>query len=314
MKLPEMLVSCGKSDSLLVVSDRDVHFRKRNRIVEKVVNEGDISSDKSDIVLIQTENKNFGPNLHASGGKAAVVVDLWRDIHGLDPASVQERLEKAVAGVSPKATVVLHSLTTLAKMTAGGGGSVAARMVNEARKLDKVAGVVAVGEADDRLARIEGSFSAVLRISRVEGSDKRLRCVVKHRPAVGKPYAKAAVLELTPRGDIVAVEDKGVVRSTPVTAPAEADAESDAMDKLTTFSLGLSEKEKEARNRVVMPFWKPEQKAAAAAKKEKQEEEEEEDVVRINSKAASANQGKIYYEPDEADDWDEEDPDDDLDF
>ena len=25
-------------------------------------------------------------------------------------------------------------------------------------------------------------------------------------------------------------------------------------------------------------------------------------------------QGKIYYEPDEGDDWDEEDPDDDLDF
>ena len=25
-------------------------------------------------------------------------------------------------------------------------------------------------------------------------------------------------------------------------------------------------------------------------------------------------QGKIYYEPDDGDDWDEEDPDDDLDF
>ena len=46
---------------------------------------------------------------------------------------------------------------------------------------------------------------------------------------------------------------------------AESGAAAAAMSKLTTFSLELSEEEKRARSKVVMPFWKEEQKAAAAA-------------------------------------------------
>ena len=51
----------------------------------------------------------------------------------------------------------------------------------------------------------------------------------------------------------------------------------------SSFNLNLSEKEKEDRSKVEMPYWK---------KKE----------------------AKIEYIPDENDDWDDEDPDDDLDF
>ena len=51
---------------------------------------------------------------------------------------------------------------------------------------------------------------------------------------------------------------------------------------ISSFNLSLSDKEKEDRQQVEMPFWK--------------------------------KSSKIEYIPDENDDWDEEDPDDDLDF
>lgn len=58
----------------------------------------------------------------------------------------------------------------------------------------------------------------------------------------------------------------------------------------STFKLNLSEREKEARNKLVMPYTKP------------------------SHLRAVASEGMIYYEPDDADDFDDEDPDDDLDF
>ncbi|KAK2163201.1 hypothetical protein LSH36_84g10035 [Paralvinella palmiformis] len=61
-----------------------------------------------------------------------------------------------------------------------------------------------------------------------------------------------------------------------------------------TFNLSLSEKEKLARSKVVLPYiQKPE---------------------RSDVGVSSAGSGKIFYQPDEADDFDEEDPDDDLDI
>lgn len=62
-----------------------------------------------------------------------------------------------------------------------------------------------------------------------------------------------------------------------------------------TFNLSLSDKEKEARSQVILPY---------TYNKERQE-----CVL-----AKSVGEGKIFYQPDEADDFDEEDPDDDLDI
>lgn len=64
----------------------------------------------------------------------------------------------------------------------------------------------------------------------------------------------------------------------------------------STFSLKLSKQEKEARSKLVMPYTKP-----AHLK------------VKMDGDAPPSG-GMIYYEPDEADDFDDEDPDDDLDF
>lgn len=61
-----------------------------------------------------------------------------------------------------------------------------------------------------------------------------------------------------------------------------------------TFNLSLSEKEKMARAKLVLPYLqKPE---------------------RSDMGVSTSGGGKIFYQPDEADDFDEEDPDDDLDI
>ncbi|XP_044742997.1 elongator complex protein 5 [Chrysoperla carnea] len=67
-------------------------------------------------------------------------------------------------------------------------------------------------------------------------------------------------------------------------------------DKLTTFKIGLEENEIESRNKLVLPYLKT-------------EENKGKPQVTIGDNSG----GKILYLPDEYDDFDEEDPDDDLD-
>jgi hypothetical protein len=62
---------------------------------------------------------------------------------------------------------------------------------------------------------------------------------------------------------------------------AASKSEDDDVMPTTSFSLNLTDKEKVARNNLELPFWK---------------------------------ESKIDYVPDDNDDWDEEDPDEDLDF
>lgn len=62
-----------------------------------------------------------------------------------------------------------------------------------------------------------------------------------------------------------------------------------------TFDLHLSSREKEARSQVILPYTKAQQ----------------EGLVGVASQGGS---GQIYYQPDEMDDFDDSDPDDDLEF
>ena len=69
------------------------------------------------------------------------------------------------------------------------------------------------------------------------------------------------------------------------TVVSDACDSADAAALESTFNLGLSLAEKEAKNKVQMPFWRPEQKGGG---------------------------GKVFYVADQVDDCDEEDPDDEL--
>ena len=75
----------------------------------------------------------------------------------------------------------------------------------------------------------------------------------------------------------------------------------EVIEKLTTFNIGTAKnKEKEAKDKLVLPFYTDEQKQNVPSAGE----------VKIQGEIA----GKIYYEPDSGDDWDDDDPDYDLDF
>ncbi|XP_014283978.1 elongator complex protein 5 [Halyomorpha halys] len=67
--------------------------------------------------------------------------------------------------------------------------------------------------------------------------------------------------------------------------PKNKKPESDGILVKTTFKLTLEEKEKESRSQVVLPYTKT---------------------------SITSVKGRIFYEPDANDDWDDEDPDDDL--
>ncbi|XP_063225576.1 elongator complex protein 5 isoform X2 [Bacillus rossius redtenbacheri] len=59
---------------------------------------------------------------------------------------------------------------------------------------------------------------------------------------------------------------------------------------LTTFKIDLKQGEKQARSKLVLPY------------------------IRPSAESTDVGGGKVFYQPDAADDWDEEDPDDDLDI
>lgn len=95
-----------------------------------------------------------------------------------------------------------------------------------------------------------------------------------------KRHDEMTVIKSHPKGKIETYTIKDGKKISENAAKVEAKPEE---LPTSSFNLNLSQKEKEDRSKVEMPFWK---------KKE----------------------GKIDYVPDENDDWDDEDPDEDLDF
>ena len=68
-----------------------------------------------------------------------------------------------------------------------------------------------------------------------------------------------------------------------------------------TFDLRLSSKEKEDRSKVVLPYTAVRDGVGVAA-------------AAMSTNHAPKGSGQIYYQPDDVDDFDESDPDDDLDI
>ena len=127
--------------------------------------------------------------------------------------------------------------------------------------------------------------TTVINISDIK-SDKL--CKIQHKKPGGRLVNSTEVIKLDTDRNIITSEYKEQVEK----VVEEEEEEEAAVEKLTTFSLGtIKQTEKEAKEKLVLPFYK-------------------EGQVKISGESNS----KIYYEPDSGDDWDDEDPDDDLDF
>jgi len=120
------------------------------------------------------------------------------------------------------------------------------------------------------------------------------RCESVLRKTSGKVIVDKKSLTVDDKGDLIAVNEMNSVGS------QDSTKDIDPASNLT-FNLRLSETEKVARANTSLPYLLNESKKNAYL--------EESSVVNH-----SATGGEVIYMPDEADDFDDEDPDDDLDF
>ncbi|ORX98588.1 hypothetical protein K493DRAFT_406551 [Basidiobolus meristosporus CBS 931.73] len=107
------------------------------------------------------------------------------------------------------------------------------------------------------------------------------KCEIEHKRKSGKVVRERIIFEVTPTGglSISTIVDKPVIPE-----PESETPEVDPMANLS-FNLNLTEEQRKAKNEVVLPYLKTQENEVS---------------------------GAIYYEPDEADDFDDEDPDEDL--
>ncbi|XP_078614860.1 elongator complex protein 5-like [Branchiostoma floridae x Branchiostoma japonicum] len=116
-------------------------------------------------------------------------------------------------------------------------------------------------------------------------------CEVLHRRKSGKVIRQDEVYHISPQWSLTSRVQKTPVRPA---VQGEQEPQADPTANLT-FNLRLTDTEKEARSRVVLPYMHHQRKRAP-------------------DRPAATPGGQIFYQPDDVDDFDEEDPDDDLDF
>lgn len=115
------------------------------------------------------------------------------------------------------------------------------------------------------------------------------------RKTSGKVTSNQITVKFDTRGKIILLKDT-VIAAASIDTKSDVDVTSDL-----TFNLRLTDKEKEARANTALPYLLNESSKKAHLRKTHQK-------IDLNST------GDVIYTPDDADDFDEEDPDDDLDF
>ena len=164
-----------------------------------------------------------------------------------------------------------------------------------------------------RVRRVTGATRRLVAVLHTDCLPAELVAAVAHSATTTvtteprPPATLVTVRHRKPGGRLVTSRElltsvEGRPRVVPYTQEKEQVVEEEDVEatigQLTTFSLNTrKEAEQEAREALVLPFYKEEQRGE----------------VRLQG-AQGAAQGAIYYEPDSGDDWDDEDPDDDLDF
>ena len=140
-------------------------------------------------------------------------------------------------------------------------------------------------------------FNTVLHLSDLPGKKITEKiCVINHLKPGGKLVCSKESLSFDSDWNIKASPfEETIVKKS-------LEEEQELIDNLTTFNLETrKDKEKKAKDNLVLPFYKDTQVAGQVK-------------IQSQTESKTETEGKIYYEPDSGDDWDDEDPDDDLDF
>ncbi|VDI22042.1 Hypothetical predicted protein [Mytilus galloprovincialis] len=138
---------------------------------------------------------------------------------------------------------------------------------------------------------VEHTASTIIKMKKPSTDQHTHGCDVFHKKISGKITQITENFSLTDNFEIKDVKEVSTVISLQSSAD---DSQVDPAANLT-FNLTLTDKEKKARSQVKLPYTYDQQR--------------QEDTL-----SKSVGEGKIFYQPDEIDDFDEEDPDDDLDI
>lgn len=137
---------------------------------------------------------------------------------------------------------------------------------------------------------VEHTSSTIIKMRQPSTTHHNQCCDILHKKISGKITRISENFNLT---ETFQIQDVSEVSTLVVLKQIEDDQIDPAAN--LTFNLTLSDKEKEARSQVKLPYTYDQQR--------------QEDTLN-----KSVGEGKIFYQPDEVDDFDEEDPDDDLDI
>jgi len=153
---------------------------------------------------------------------------------------------------------------------------------------------------EELAAAVEHSATSVLKVENCLNGEERL-VSVRHRKPGGRQVTSK---ELVSKGKQGGIKVRQYCEKQEKVAVEEEEGVEESINKLTTFNLNTrKESEQEAKSALVLPFYTDEQKRVAGIG-------EHQGQVNIPGE----KKGAIYYEPDSGDDWDDDDPDDDLDF
>ncbi|XP_060111725.1 elongator complex protein 5 [Heteronotia binoei] len=222
----------------------------------------------------------------------------------LDGFSTSELVARLKAAKQGPSTVVLDSLSwLLLRLPLPLVCQVLAQLPRRAKATGlKVTRIVALLHGDlhqqGQLEALHALAPAVVKIvpapEGVPRGDEAARVAVTlHKKRGGKVMKKKEYFTVLPNWTLKCLGELpvgGLSRAADAPVPATADPAANL-----TFNLRLSEAERRAKEAVPLPYQFSEEKKSSLLQ-------------------TSTSLGKIHYEPDAADDIDEEDPDDDLDF
>ncbi|XP_064611750.1 elongator complex protein 5-like [Liolophura sinensis] len=148
--------------------------------------------------------------------------------------------------------------------------------------------------SDHSLTLIHHVTSSVLKICPSKSPNHAAICNILHKKPSGK------VIKLSEHFDVNSSLDVQNVEEWKPSNAMATDVSESQLDPTAnlTFNLSLTDEEKQARSKLVLPYTKAMDRP----------------VIGTDNTSGGGEGGKIFYQPDEADDFDEEDPDDDLDI
>jgi len=251
-----------------------------------------LKTSSTDAVLVST-----GPNRILPEDNFSKVVEL-KDLLGWNSEIPLKFPDCVLKDVDPgKQVIVIDSLTDLLvfqKPTAV--AHLIRKLKQKSSNKAKLFLILHKECLDDNIIEaIEQLATTTMAIDKLDDAEVYPKlCKIIHRKLGGKMVTSKEVVKMDISGNIkVEAFKENKAKSKYVDDDAD-----ETIDKLTTFNIGTSKnKEKEAKDKLILPFYKDEQKENAGE-------------VKIQGEVP----GKIYYEPDSGDDWDDDDPDDDLDF